>query len=173
MKYRIAGDGWEDTFVARSGPLGRHWTITDPDGTDHRVDVAELEEGVLRLQIGTETHQLTILPGNEPGQPVRFLLDDRPVELVAEDEIDRLQKALGAAGGAGGKRDLRAVMPGIIRAVQVAEGDTVEADQSILILEAMKMENEIRAPMTGTVVRIAVEVGKTVAAGELLAVIES
>jgi len=172
MKYRVAGDGWEDEFHARSGPLGRHWRIVDPDGGEHSIAVEELEEGGLRLAYGDETHHLTILPGNTPGQPVRFLLNDQPVELIAEDEIDRLQKSLGGPEGSGGRRELRAVMPGIIRGIQVQQGESVEADAPLLILEAMKMENEIRSPAAGTVTRIHVEVGQAVAAGELLAVIE-
>jgi len=54
----------------------------------------------------------------------------------------------------------------------VQQGESVEADAPLLILEAMKMENEIRSPAAGTVTRIHVEVGQAVAAGELLAVIE-
>lgn len=173
MKYRVAGDGWDETFTARTGPLGREWRIVDPDGTEHRVQVDELEEGVLRLEHGNETHTLTILPGNRPGETMRFLLDDQPVELNVEDEIDRLQAVLGDAGGKGGRREMRSVMPGIIRGLLVAEGDEVEVDSPILLLEAMKMENEIRSPLAGKVSRLAVEPGQTVAAGELLAVIES
>ena len=172
MKYRVAGDGWDETFVVDSCPLGREWRITDPSGTEHTVRVEELEEGVLRLVHGNETHTLTILPGNRGGETIRFLLNDRHVQLEVEDEIDRLTAVLGDAGAGGGRREMRSIMPGIIRGLLVAEGDTVEVDTPILLLEAMKMENEIRSPLAGTVSRIVVQPGQTIAAGELLAVIE-
>ena len=172
MKYRISGDGWDQEFEAHSGPLGREWQIVDPDGTQHQVQIEELEEGVLRLVCGDASHVLTILPGNRPGETLRFLIDDRPMELDVEDEVDLLQAKLGDAGGAGGRREIRSVMPGIIRGLLAAEGDAVEVDSPLLLLEAMKMENEIRSPAAGTIVRLAVTVDQTVAAGELLAVIE-
>ena len=172
MKYRISGDGWDQEFEAQSGPLGREWQIVDPDGGEHSIDVEELEEGVLRLTCGDATHVLTILPGNRPGETLRFLLDDRPIELNVEDEVDLLQAKLGDGGAAGGRREIRSVMPGIIRGLLAAEGDTVEVDSPLLLLEAMKMENEIRSPAAGTIVRLAVKVDQTVAAGELLAIIE-
>ena len=172
MKYRISGDGWDQEFEAQSGPLGREWQIVDPDGGEHSIDVEELEEGVLRLTCGDATHVLTILPGNRPGETLRFLLDDRPIELNVEDEVDLLQAKLGDGGAAGGRREIRSVMPGIIRGLLAAEGDTVEVDSPLLLLEAMKMENEIRSPAAGTIVRLADKVDQTVAAGELLAIIE-
>jgi pyruvate carboxylase subunit B len=172
MRYRVSGDGWQRTFVAHSGPLGREWRITDSDGEEWSFRLRELEEGVFRFEVGDETHTLTVLPGNRPGEPVRFLLDDHPVELLVQDEIDLLQEVLGDAGGKGGRREVRSVMPGIIRAILVELDGTVEVDQPLLLLEAMKMENEIRAPAAGKVVRLAVKPGDTVAAGALLAVIE-
>jgi len=172
MRYRVSGDGWQRTFVAHSGPLGREWRITDPEGKEWTFRLRELEEGVLRFEVGDETHTITVLPGNRPGEPVRFLLDDHPVELLVQDEIDLLQEVLGEAGGEGGRREVRSVMPGIIRSLLVAVDAMVEVDQPLLLLEAMKMENEIRAPTAGKIVRLAVKPGETVAAGALLAVIE-
>ena len=172
MKYHISGDGWDQEFEAQSGPLGREWQIVDPDGGEHSIDVEELEEGVLRLTCGDATHVLTILPGNRPGETLRFLLDDRPIELNVEDEVDLLQAKLGDGGAAGGRREIRSVMPGIIRGLLAAEGDTVEVDSPLLLLEAMKMENEIRATGDGIVSAVHVQPGQTVNGGDVLVEIE-
>lgn len=64
-------------------------------------------------------------------------------------------------------------MPGRIVKILVSEGSEVEKGQSLVIVEAMKMENELYAECAGKVVRIAVEVDKAVDAGEILLVIES
>jgi len=62
-------------------------------------------------------------------------------------------------------------MPGKVVRVLVAEGDTVEAGQGLLVVEAMKMQNEIKAPRSGRVVALAAREGATVAAGDPLATI--
>jgi glutaconyl-CoA decarboxylase len=72
---------------------------------------------------------------------------------------------------AGGPVDVRAIIPGRIAAVSVASGDAVMAGQQMLVLEAMKMQNELRAPRDGTVDRLAVAVGENVEVGDLLLVI--
>jgi biotin carboxyl carrier protein len=68
--------------------------------------------------------------------------------------------------------EVRAIIPGRVAAVAVAPGDAVAAGQALVILEAMKMQNELRAPRAGTVGRVAVAAGDTVDAGALLLVIE-
>ena len=72
----------------------------------------------------------------------------------------------------GGAIDVRAIIPGRIVSVDVATGESVEAGGHLLVLEAMKMQNELRAPHAGTVVRIAVSAGITVERGDLLLIIE-
>jgi biotin carboxyl carrier protein len=69
-----------------------------------------------------------------------------------------------------GRQQVAAPMPGKIVRVLAAAGEKVEAGQGLLVIEAMKMQNELRSPKSGTVERIAQE-GKTVTAGEILAVV--
>ena len=77
-----------------------------------------------------------------------------------------------AAGGLSGRRDLLAPMPGKVMRVLVSEGDEVTAGQGILVVEAMKMQNEIPSPKAGRVIRIAVKAHDPVSAGQVLASIE-
>ena len=69
---------------------------------------------------------------------------------------------------AGGLGDVKAPLPGIIKEVQVKEGDDVKQGQSLAILEAMKMENEIYAPVSGKVVKVHVAAGQSVLEGDVL-----
>ncbi len=80
-------------------------------------------------------------------------------------------RAGGSVGGAG-NGTISAPMQGTIVKVLVSEGDTVEAGQAVLVLEAMKMENTINAEMSGTVREIRVTEGDTVGTGDVLVVIE-
>jgi biotin carboxyl carrier protein len=63
-------------------------------------------------------------------------------------------------------------MPGKVVRVLASEGDTVSAGQGIVVIEAMKMQNELKAPRPGRLVSLAVREGETVAAGAVLAVVE-
>jgi acetyl-CoA/propionyl-CoA carboxylase biotin carboxyl carrier protein len=78
----------------------------------------------------------------------------------------------GAAGSGVGNGTITAPMQGTIVKVLVSEGDTVEAGQAVLVLEAMKMENHINAETSGTVREIRVSEGDTVGTGDVLVVIE-
>ena len=93
-----------------------------------------------------------------------------PVRLV-----DPLRCGDGAAdeAGAEGTVEVRAVMPGKVAAVLVAEGDEVTTGAGLLVIEAMKMENEITAPRAGRVAAIRIAPGDAVESGALLAVLEA
>jgi biotin carboxyl carrier protein len=116
-------------------------------------------------------------------------LDDRGVRLVEvvvdgwrfEFEVEdaaradlriRASRDRAARSGAGGLLEIRAIIPGRIAAVAVVAGDAVEAGQTLLAVEAMKMQNELRAPRAGSVARVAVAAGSTVELGDLLVVLE-
>jgi biotin carboxyl carrier protein len=71
-----------------------------------------------------------------------------------------------------GEREIIAPMPGQIRAVNAIQGEEVEKGQTLLLLEAMKMEIRIQAPRSGTLVKLAVETGQTVEREQLLAEID-
>jgi biotin carboxyl carrier protein len=79
-----------------------------------------------------------------------------------------------AAGGAvagGGPAEIRAVMPGKVVAILAPEGREVQAGQGLVVVEAMKMENEIAAPRAGRVVSVKVQAGEAVEAGSILVVL--
>ena len=91
-----------------------------------------------------------------------------PVEIV--DSRAALRRA--AQHGHAGMVELRAPMPGKVVKVLVSEGAEVQANQGILVIEAMKMQNEIKSPKTGIVKRIGVKEAAAVNAGDILAVVE-
>jgi len=96
-------------------------------------------------------------------------------ELEIEDARRADLRARAARGRAadpgGGPLEIRAVIPGRVAAVLVAAGDRVETGQTLLVIEAMKMQNELRAPRDGDVERVAAEVGRSIELGEVLVVL--
>ncbi len=92
-----------------------------------------------------------------------------PVAAPAAAAAEAPKPAKAAASGAAGSVKVNSPMPGKILAVKASEGKAVKRGEVILLLEAMKMENEIVAPQDGTIVSINVAAGQSVEAGDLLA----
>lgn len=108
---------------------------------------------------------------------VEVVVDGWQFILAVEDEAraslrERATRAGDATRGGGGALEIRAIIPGRVASVAVAPGDGVDAGQTLLAVEAMKMQNELRAPRSGTVVRVPAAVGATVEVGDVLVVIE-
>jgi glutaconyl-CoA/methylmalonyl-CoA decarboxylase subunit gamma len=99
----------------------------------------------------------------------RFELE---VEDAARAALRRRATREADATAASGPLDIRAIIPGRVAAVRVAPGDPVEAGQTLLVVEAMKMQNELRSPRDGVIQRVAAAERQTIEVGDLLVVIE-
>ncbi|MBW3631158.1 MAG: biotin/lipoyl-binding protein, partial [Gemmatimonadetes bacterium] len=92
-------------------------------------------------------------------------------QTVVADVVDERTRAIREITGGEPNVEAKTVvapMPGKVLKVEVAVGDLVKAGQGVVIVEAMKMENELKAPVDGTVVSVSVEAGQTVEKGALL-----
>lgn len=98
----------------------------------------------------------------------RLVLDGVEHRLVVETEAEHQVAARPAAGPSRRIEDVRAPMPGLVVAVEVTEGQPVEAGQGLVVIEAMKMENELRAPAAATVRAVHVAAGSAVEKGAVL-----
>ena len=116
-------------------------------------------------------------PGADGKRAVEVVVDGWRFVLVVEDDAratlrERATRAGDDATRGGGALEIRAIIPGRIASVAVTPGDTVEPGQTLLAVEAMKMQNELRAPRGGTVSRVAAAAGATVEVGDVLVVLE-
>jgi biotin carboxyl carrier protein len=118
------------------------------------------------VRIDGRSREVTVLTS----EPLRLSIDGHQVGAWAQDERT-LTATRGTRGHATGRHELRAPMPGLLRAVHVKEGDIVERDAPLVTLEAMKMENELRAPARGRVTKVAARVGDKVEGGASLVVL--
>jgi biotin carboxyl carrier protein len=84
----------------------------------------------------------------------------------------RAVRRRGEGASVEGRQTLKAAMPGKVVRVLVREGDSVEAGQGVVVVEAMKMQNEVKSPKSGIVVKVSTVEGSTVNAGEVLAIVE-
>lgn len=129
---------------------------------------------------GPEARRVRVLLGPAAAGPdglVRreVVVDGWRVELELEPERraslrDRARRTTGASGH-GGPTDVRAIIPGRVVAVDVEPGTSVAGGQRLLVIEAMKMQNEIRAPRAGRIAAVAATVGSAVELGDLLVTI--
>jgi biotin carboxyl carrier protein len=90
---------------------------------------------------------------------------------VLDERAQLLASRRGGLTADSGEISIKAPMPGLIVALPVSEGQEVKAGQTVVILESMKMQNELKAPRDGTVQRISVEVGHSVEQNKLLVTI--
>jgi biotin carboxyl carrier protein len=139
------------------------------DGRQMRVDAQMVSPGVLSLLLEGGRQVRCVLDLSPEGEAV--IVDGRRMEFAVSDPRS-LRAGRGAGAGADGPRAVKAPMPGRVVRVLVAVGDQVAAQQGLVVIEAMKMQNELRSPKAGRVARLGAGVGETVQPGEVLAVVE-
>jgi biotin carboxyl carrier protein len=155
------GDREEKVQVRRSG---EGYEVVVGDWTWH-VDAAVVQDGVRSLRVEGEQQEVSV---RRKGEDWVVVSRQGAVTVSVTDPLTHLANQ--TRGGKGGRRQQRvdAYMPGRVVALLAKEGDEVAAGQGVLVLEAMKMENEIRAEHEGRITRIYVEPGQAVDAGNPL-----
>ena len=129
------------------------------NGNEYNVAVEELEGNKANVTVNGKSYQVEL---DRPAKPAVSKPIARPAAApAATPAAAPAPKAAPAAGGAG----IKAPLPGVILDIKVKVGDAVSKGQTIAILEAMKMENNINADREGTVVSINVEKGQSIAEG--------
>jgi len=128
---------------------------------------APVAEGYYSLLIDGRSHTVAVAPA--PGGRLRITLDGRPIEVQVQDEKALLLERFGLSDTSDtADLEVHAPMPGLVLTVMVAPGEAVRAGDGLLVLEAMKMENELRALTDGVVKAIHVAPGDAVGKNTLL-----
>ena len=111
-------------------------------------------------------------PEGKNGQTYEIYIDGQRFEVIAEDERTRVLAGLIKGSAHSGEATIYAPMPGLVVDVLLEVGAGVKAGQPILVLEAMKMENDLSSPINGKIKKISVNKGQTVDLGVALVVID-
>ncbi|MCK9485279.1 MAG: biotin/lipoyl-binding protein [Dehalococcoidia bacterium] len=156
------------------------------DGVNHAVQVDESTQGVLTVRIdGGEPFEVDATTSGVPGlfsiirdgvpsqayvtregKALRVLVDGRVFILGPVGSAGRGRGAASGMGDPPGK--VSAPLAGVVVDVRVKEGDTFEARQTLVVVEAMKMQNEVQAPVAGTVTRVSAVLGDRVEKGDIV-----
>ena len=135
------------------------------------ASVVETTPGVFSVLVGNRSFLVSLGSGEAAGSDFEAWPNGEQRHAISlADMRDRSSRR--AQGLGHGPVEVRAQMPGKVIKVLAAPGANVEAGQGLVVVEAMKMQNEMKAPKSGRVVRIHVKEGATVAAGEPLVVVE-
>lgn len=144
--YRVAVDGNEFLVDGKRTGLANYSLIVDNRSFEVDVDISEDEYRVLVDGRSYHIH----------------LIDERRMRLGGFQSGIQLQ----------GRQEVLVPMPGKVIAVLVGEGDRVEKGQGLVIVEAMKMENEVRSPISGEIKEVRVKAGEALEVGNILVVVE-
>jgi biotin carboxyl carrier protein len=136
------------------------------DGRTYKIEKRRLGSDVLWFGVHGVSLEIAVTP-TEAGYDVSLRGNRIPVEFV-----DSRRKLRRQGPGSDGVVAVRAPMPGKIVRILRGQGDVVEAHQGIVVMEAMKMQNEIRSPKRGKVVQLNVAEGDAVKLGDLIAQVE-
>jgi pyruvate carboxylase subunit B len=166
VKYYVRIDG--DEHEVQLDGEGVH-----VDGEDVAAHIAPVEGTPVQLvTIGTEVHRVVVRRGASRGQYALWL-DGHRFDVEALDERTRaIRELAGATAGPTGPAPVLAPMPGLVVRVNAQIGDQVQAGQGLVVMEAMKMENELRASAAGRIRAVLVTPGTPVEKGAVLIELE-
>jgi biotin carboxyl carrier protein len=164
MKFTAIIDG-EQIDIDLSA--GRNSVEAAIGGRKYTLEAKIIEPGIYWFNYQNRSIEVAVTPNGE-GYVVS--VGGRHLAVEMADARSALRKA--AQHGRAGLVEIRAPMPGKVVKVLLPEGSEVQHNQGILVMEAMKMQNEIKSPKDGTVQKLGVTEGAAVNAGDLLAIVE-
>ena len=167
MKLTADVDGEEFSLELRSENGATEYALTGAVSRSGQASIAPTMPGVYSVLLGNKSFTVALA---RRGSEVEVWVDGRKHTIAIRDPRDRGGKA--GRVSAAGPVEIRAQMPGKVIEVLVELGARVQTGQGVIIVEAMKMQNEMKSPKDGVVSNIHVTQGGTVAAGETLMVIE-
>jgi biotin carboxyl carrier protein len=165
------GDRAEGDEVAVDGvPVGAVLEVLD----DERAALVEASgSGEVRIPLLLLAAQVP--SGVQGARRLEVVIEGWSIELEVESERRAALRERARRGSVdaalGGPTEVRAIIPGRVLSVSVVPGDAVVAGQQLLVVEAMKMQNELRAPRDGTIATVDVGTGRTIEVGDLLLVL--
>ncbi len=189
MAYISTVNNQQYTVIPGSPDTHGHPTSIDLDKTSIPLDwqkiatfptagkiIGTTTGGQYSLIIGGKSYQVFARPlppvQGKAGQGYEIFLAGQRFEVFVEDERTRLLAGLAHHRTTHSTANIQAPMPGLVVNVLVQSGDTVTQNQTVVVLEAMKMENDLPAPTAGMVKEVRVSKGQTVDQGEILVTIE-
>jgi biotin carboxyl carrier protein len=141
------------------------------DDREYELEASEVEPNVFLLKHENKIYEIFVSPKSEENAPYSVKIKNQEFEINLTDP-KRLRGSNASGGQADGIAEIKTAMPGKLVRVLTEQGAQIKQGEPILVVEAMKMQNEMKSPKDGTVKEIRFAEGATVNAGDVLAVIE-
>ena len=173
MHYQVnIGDKTYRLDLEKDPGTENRW-VCKLNGREILLDAVQLTENSLSMLIGGRSFRIQREIGGDTngGDAQRVFVGGRSYEVTVRDARS-LRSRKGVVAADAGPLKVKASMPGKVVRVLTKPGDSVQAGTGILVIEAMKMQNELKAPKTGVVKKINVAEGAAVDAGQALAEVE-
>jgi biotin carboxyl carrier protein len=139
------------------------------NGAPFAWDLVKLTDRTYHILYQNQSYSAEVLDLNAAEKTISLRINGQIHQIQLKDRFDLLLEKMGMSDAAATKvNNLKAPMPGLIVGINVAPGDVVSKGDSLLILEAMKMENNLKAPGDGTVKAIRANKGDRVEKGQIL-----
>lgn len=164
LKAEIENEKYEVEF-ARDGEI----VTASVDGRVYHIEVTEPEPNVLLFKNDHKISEITVLKAKDGASNVRIGTDEFEIKMI---DPKRLRGSGSNGASVDGLAEIRTAMPGKVVRVIAAVGDTVSKGDGIIVVEAMKMQNELKSTKDGVVKEIRFAEGSNVNSGDILALID-
>jgi biotin carboxyl carrier protein len=141
------------------------------DGKKYEIEVSEPEPNVYLLKHENKIYQIFVAPNDKPSEPFAVTVGNHNFEIKIFDS-KRLRGKGVESGQTTGASEIKTAMPGKVVRVLAKVGAETKQGDGVIIVEAMKMQNEMKSPKDGVIKEIRFAEGATVNAGDILVVIE-
>ncbi len=141
------------------------------DDREYNLEASEVEPNVYLLKNENKIYEVFVSPQTNQNEPLQIKVKNQEFEINLIDP-KRLRGTIGNSEQADGVAEIKTAMPGKLVRILVEAGAEIKQGEPVLVVEAMKMQNEMKSPKDGIVREIRFAEGTTVNAGDVLAIIE-
>lgn len=160
------GDAKHQLEIKRDGEK----VFADIDGRKYEVEASQPEPNVYLLKHENKVYEIFVSPNERLDEPYQVRAGTHELEIKLIDP-KRLRGTSGSDALADGVAEIKTAMPGKVVRILVEKGSEVKKGEGVVVVEAMKMQNELKSPKDGVVKDIKIAEGATVSAGDVLVVI--
>lgn len=159
------GDEHHEIEIKKDGDK----VFAEIDGRKYELEASEPEPGVFLIKHDNKIYDVPVSPNADGTKTATVRGQEFTIRII---DPKRLRGSAGTDAHAHGAADIKSAMPGKVVRILVEPGTEVEKGDGVVVVEAMKMQNELKSPKAGVVREIKVKEGSTVSAGDILATIE-
>lgn len=145
---------------------GNSFTVNDSPGT---WDLQKVRENHYHILFNNKSYNAELVAVDYDAKTVQIKINGHPYQIKLQDRFDLLLEKMGINGSSGNQiNSIKAPMPGLIVDIKVQQGDQIKVGDSLIVLEAMKMENIIKSPREGLIKSISIKKGQSVEKNQVL-----